>query len=108
MRVYNKALTAAQLVTDMNTPVAGADTTPPSAPAGLTAAGSTGQIALAWSASTDNVAVQRYDVYRSTTLGFTPSAANRIAQPAGTSYTDSALATGTYYYRVQAEGLAGV
>jgi predicted phage tail protein len=107
VRVYNKALTAAQLLTDMNTPVAGADTTPPSTPAALTATGSTGQVALAWSPSTDNVAVQRYDVYRSTTPGFTASAANRIAQPAGTSYTDSALATGTYYYRVQAEDLAG-
>ena len=41
---------------------------------------------------TDNVGVVRYDVYRSTTAGFTPGAANRIAQPTGTSYTDSGLA----------------
>ena len=107
VRVYNKALTAAQITTDMNAPVAGADTTPPSAPANLTAAGSVGQVSLTWSASTDNVAIQRYNVYRSTTAGFTPSAANRIAQPSGTSYTDTALATGTYYYKALAEDLAG-
>ena len=39
--------------------------------------------------STDNVGVVRYNVHRSTTPGFTPSAANRIAQPTGTSYTDT-------------------
>ena len=39
--------------------------------------------------------------------GFTPSAANRIAQPTGTSYTDTGLAAGTYYYRVTAEDAAG-
>ena len=32
--------------------------------------------------------------YRSTTAGFTPTAANRIAQPTGTSYADSRLAAG--------------
>ena len=36
---------------------------------------------LAWGAANDNVAVARYNVHRSTTSGFTPSAANRIAQP---------------------------
>ena len=36
-----------------------------------------------------------------------PSAANRIAQPTGTSYTDAGLAAGTYYYRVIAEDAAG-
>ena len=64
-------------------------------------------VALSWSAATDNVAVSRYNVHRSTTAGFTPSAANRIAQPTTTSYTDSALPVGTYYYRVTAEDAAG-
>ena len=36
-----------------------------------------------------------------------PRAANRIAQPTGTSYSDTGLATGTYYYRVTAEDAAG-
>ena len=49
----------------------------------------------------------RYNVHRSQTSGFTPAAGNRIAQPTGTSYTDSGLAAGTYYYRVTAEDAAG-
>ncbi len=46
-------------------------------------------------------------MHRSTTAGFTPSTANRIAQPTGTTYPDAPLATGTYYYRVTAEDAAG-
>ena len=65
------------------------DTTPPTAPATLTATPGSGTATLGWSASTDNVGVVRYNVHRSTTNGFTPSAANRIAQPTGTSYADS-------------------
>ena len=84
-----------------------ADTTPPTAPGGLTATGAAGQAALSWTASTDNVGVLRYNVHRSTTSGFTPSAANRIAQPSGTSYTDAGLAAGTYFYKVTAEDAAG-
>ena len=48
----------------------------------------------------------RYNLHRSTTTGFTPSAANRIAQPTGTNYTDIGLSPGTYYYRVIAEDAA--
>ena len=83
------------------------DTTPPSAPTNLTASGGAGQAALSWSASSDNVGVSKYDLYRSTTSGFTPSTSNRIAQPTGTSYTDTGLAAGTYYYKVAAEDAAG-
>ena len=39
--------------------------------------------------------------------GFTPSAANRIAQPTATTYTDTGLAPGVYYYRVTAEDAEG-
>ena len=84
-----------------------ADTTAPTAPTGLAAAGGAGQAALSWTAATDNVGVSRYNVHRSTTSGFTPATANRIAQPTGTSYTDTGLATGTYYYKVTAEDAAG-
>src|SRR6187397_2292063 len=83
------------------------DTQPPSAPANLSASGSLSSVSLSWSASTDNVGVARYDLYRSTTPGFTPGPGNRIAQPSGTSYTDTGLAAGTYYYKVQAEDAAG-
>jgi len=89
-------------------PAAYEDTQPPTAPTGLTAAaGPGGTVSLSWSAATDNTGVARYDVYRSTVSGFTPSLANRIAQPTGTSYTDTGLAAGTYYYVVKAEDAAG-
>ena len=54
----------------------------------LTATGAIGRATLSWGAATDNVGVTRYNVHRGTTAGFTPSAANRIAQPTGTSYVD--------------------
>jgi fibronectin type 3 domain-containing protein len=107
VRVWNVARTATQITSDMNTSVTSPDTTPPSAPGTLTATGGLGQIGLSWGAATDNVGVVKYDLYRSTTAGFTPSAGNRIAQPTGTTYTDQGLAPGTYYYRVQAEDAAG-
>jgi hypothetical protein len=55
------------------------------------------------------VGVSEYRVHRSTTAGFTPSAANRAATVGGgaTSYTDSGLAAGTYYYVVVAADAAG-
>jgi hypothetical protein len=109
-RVYNRALTASEIQGDMNTPVsppAPPDTAPPTAPAGLTATGSLAAVSLSWTAASDNVGVVKYDVHRSTTAGFTPSAANRVAQPTGTSYQDTGLAAGTYYYRVIAEDAAG-
>ncbi|MHA3773494.1 LamG-like jellyroll fold domain-containing protein [Verrucomicrobiota bacterium sgz303538] len=88
-------------------PLPDADTTLPTVPAGLSATGGVRRIALSWSASSDNVGVVRYDVHRSTTAGFTPSLANRIAQPTTTGYTDTGLSPGTYYYRVTAEDAAG-
>ena len=64
VRVYNVALTAAQIQADMNTPIA-PDTQPPTAPASLTATAVSGsQINLSWSASTDNVGVTGYLVER--------------------------------------------
>src|SRR6185437_9519651 len=89
VRVYNRALSAAEIQVDMNASVSSPDATPPSAPGTLTATGGLGQVSLSWGAATDNVGVTKYDVYRSTASGFTPSTANRIAQPTGTSYTDN-------------------
>jgi hypothetical protein len=83
------------------------DATPPSAPTGLAATSAGGNVSLTWNASSDNVGVSKYDLYRSTTAGFTPSGSNRIAQPAGTSFTDGGLSAGTYYYKVKAEDAAG-
>src|SRR5919112_1427781 len=83
------------------------DTVAPTIPGALSATGGKGQVTLAWAASTDDVGVARYNVHRGSAAGFTPTVANRVAQPAGTSYTDSGLPAGNYHYRVTAEDAAG-
>lgn len=64
-------------------------------------------VRLAWTAATSNCpqGSMAYNVYRSTSSVFTPSAANRIAGcVVATSYDDtSAVAGTTYYYVVRAE-----
>ncbi|MEZ7129487.1 LamG-like jellyroll fold domain-containing protein [Nonomuraea sp. AD125B] len=105
VRLYNRALTPTEIQTDLNTPVGQPlppDTQAPTAPGGLTAAGGPGSAQLSWSAATDNVGVTGYLVHRSATPGFTPSGANQVGSADGTSFTDSGLAAGTYYYRVRA------
>jgi Concanavalin A-like lectin/glucanases superfamily/Galactose oxidase-like, Early set domain/Bacterial Ig domain/Glyoxal oxidase N-terminus len=85
-----------------------ADTTAPSVPQNVSATGTLGKVTVNWSASTDNVGVARYVVHRSTTSGFTPSAGTKVATvTSGTSYADTGLAAGTYYYKVIAEDAAG-
>lgn len=77
-----------------------ADTQPPSAPQGLKASGVTSDsAAVAWSASSDNVGVTGYDVYRNGTLAGTVSAPG---------YTDGGLSPDTaYVYTVRAKDAAG-
>ena len=83
------------------------DTQAPTAPGSLTATpGANGTVSLGWTASTDNVGVAIYDIYRSTTSGFTPSVANKIGTSTSASYQDGGLAAGTYYYVVKAEDAA--
>jgi hypothetical protein len=76
------------------------DTSAPTAPAGLTgAAQSPTQIALTWGASTDNVGVVSYQLYRN---------GAQVTAPSGTSFTDTSLAPGTTYtYWVKATDAAG-
>src|SRR5205809_184314 len=76
------------------------DTTPPSVPTGLTAtAVSSSQINLAWTASTDNVGVTGYRVYRGGT---------QIATTSTTSFTNTGLSPSTTYsYTVAAFDAAG-
>ncbi len=110
VRVYDVALTAAQIQADMAAPIGGGapgDTTPPSAPANLTAtAAGSSQITLAWTAATDNVGVTGYRVERCQGAGCTSFA--QVATPAGTGYGDTGLAAGTSYsYRVRAADAAG-
>ena len=67
VRVYNSALTQAQIQTDMATPVgsASSDTQPPTTPTGLVATPVTkSEIDLRWAASTDNVGVVGYKIFR--------------------------------------------
>lgn len=66
------------------------DLTAPSAPTGFTATVKSGRrVALAWNASTDNVAVASYRIYRN---------GSQVAQVTGTSYTDKpGRGTFTYY-----------
>ncbi len=77
------------------------DTQAPSVPANLAAQAAATQVNLSWNASTDNVGVQRYEVFRD-------DAAGPIGQPTATSYVDSAVSVGvTYVYRVRALDAAG-
>ena len=105
IRIYNRVLSATEIAADRDTPLQG-DTQPPSAPTGLNAVGGVGSVALSWNAASDNVGVTGYDVHRSTTSGFTPSAATLVRSVTGTSMTDT-VAPGTYYYRVIAHDGAG-
>jgi hypothetical protein len=84
------------------------DTVPPSAPGNLVATGGISSVNLGWTAASDNNGVAGYVIYRSTTAGFTPAIGNQVAQIAGTqtSYLDTGLAAGTYYYRVKAQDAA--
>ena len=78
----------------------GGDTTPPSTPTGLTATAiSSSQINLSWTASTDNVGVTGYKIFRD-------------GVQVGTSATDSFSSTGlaastVYSYTVSANDAAG-
>ena len=78
----------------------GSDTQPPSTPSGLTATGTDASHAqLGWSASTDNVGVTGYRVYRGGAY---------VATTTSTSYTDGGLSAGTAYsYDVTAVDAAG-
>jgi chitodextrinase len=74
------------------------DTTAPSVPTGLVATVQKGhKVALSWNASTDNVGVMGYDLYRNGAL---------VAAPAGTSYNDRP-GRGTFTYQVRARDAAG-
>lgn len=77
-----------------------ADTTPPTVPSGLTStAQTTTSVSLQWAASTDNVGVAGYKLYRGGVL---------VATVNGVSYTDAALTSSTAYsYALAAFDAAG-
>ncbi len=108
VRVYNTALTAAQVQTDMTTPVSGgsSDTQPPSAPGTVTAtAASSSEIDLSWSAATDNVGVTGYRIERCQGSGCSNFV--EVGTSTSTSFSDTGLAASTTYsYRVRAADAA--
>ena len=78
----------------------GGDTTPPSVPSNLAVTGTTSSSAsLSWSASTDNVGVAGYRIYRGGT---------QVGTSTTTSFTNTGLAASTAYsYTVAAYDAAG-
>ena len=79
----------------------------PTAPASLTPTPSSGSVGLSWAASTGFGL--NYNLYRSTSSGFTPGSGNLLAANlTTTTYNDSAVSNGTpYYYAVDALNSAG-
>jgi chitodextrinase len=80
--------------------VSSSDTSPPSIPANLTATSiSATQINLSWTASTDNVAVAGYQIFRN---------GSQIATSTAPSYSDTGLTAATAYtYAIAAVDAAG-
>jgi chitodextrinase len=78
------------------------DTTPPTAPTGLTAtATSASAVKLDWASATDDTGVAEYEIYRDDVLVGTVGAT-------GTTFTDTTVSPATTYeYTVQAEDAAG-
>ncbi|WP_370450108.1 CBM20 domain-containing protein [Corallococcus interemptor] len=98
-------LEGGKYIEDINGPVTGTypflrvDTTAPSVPTGLAATRTDRSVTLTWTASTDNVGVTGYQVFRNGT---------QVGTPTSTSYTDSGLSSNTAYsYTVKARDAAG-
>jgi chitodextrinase len=83
------------------------DTTPPTVPGTPTASGTTAsQTTLSWAASTDDVAVSGYDVFRAP--GASGGQFASVGTTASTSFTDTGLSPSTTYrYEVRARDAAG-
>jgi chitodextrinase len=97
---YDAAGNRSQKVTTLVSTTSCPDTTPPSTPTGLAASNVTQTgLTLSWNASTDNVGVTGYDVYRGST---------RMETVTSTSSAQSGLACGTSYtFGVVARDAAG-
>lgn len=104
MRVFSLALACSMLLAACGGKTAAPAAPPPGAPAGLSASGGSGQIALTWTAV---FGASSYLILRGDAAGaeaaLTPPATSTAAN-----YTDSGLTAGkTYYYVVQARNAAG-
>jgi hypothetical protein len=100
--LYSNALTA---VTNGSYTVG--DTTPPTAPTNVTASStSSSGINLSWTASTDNVGVTGYQVFRCSGASCTPTV--QVATTTTNSFADSGLTPSTSYsYNLKAFDAAG-
>ncbi len=97
----NTTMSAAVAVTVSNA----GDTTPPSTPTGLSATAGKRKITLGWTASTDNVGVSGYQIWRATAAA---GPFSQVATTTSVSYVNTGLTSGsTYYYYVQATDAAG-
>jgi len=105
VRVYNVALTAAQIQADMAAPI----TAGPGTPGNLTATTVNGsRIDLGWSAPTTGSAVTGYLVERCQGVGCTSFVQVGTTPGTSTTYADTGLATGaSYSYRVRATDASG-
>jgi glucose/arabinose dehydrogenase/PKD repeat protein len=99
VRIYNRALAESEIQSDMNAPVT-VDTAAPSAPTNLRVVGSTeNSVSLAWDASTDDVGVARYDLYRNS---------SPAGSATGTTATVGSLTCGTSHdFAVEAVDSSG-
>ena len=100
VRIYNRALTSADISALYAYTGGPPDTQAPTTPTNLSASVvSSSQINLSWTASTDNVGVTGYRVYRGGT---------QITTVTGTSYSDTGLSPSTTYsYTIAAVDGAG-
>ncbi len=99
VRLYNRSLSASEIA-ELYGQGQSEDTLPPSIPGNLDATSQTPyHIQLVWDASTDNVRLVGYKIYRD---------GNHVDSASATTYTDSNLSPGTkYIYQVSAMDSSG-
>lgn len=104
VQIYNRVLSATEI---QNLANPSGDTQAPSVPGGLGAtATSSTQVALNWTASTDNAGVTAYLLERCQDAGC--STFSQIAAPTSNTYNNSGLsASTTYRYRVRSQDASG-
>ncbi len=108
IRIYNRALSEAEIDTlyheggwDLE------DTTPPAPPTGLTATPGDGQVTLTWLPNTEPD-LSKYRIYRDISSPASALIDSVVGTPPDTSYTDAGLVVGQqYYYRATAIDTAG-
>lgn len=97
---------AVTLVKGDNTPLLDAE--PPTKVNNLnvkTAGMTSDTVELSWDASSDNIGIDHYNVYRSTKPDFSDS--QLIGETSDTHYIDKLSTNGTYYYKVNAQDYDG-